>query len=168
MQIDVTYEASVGSAPAGFITAVDYVVALFDAAFTNNVTINIHVGWGEVAGFALNSNDLGESIEATAGLYHYGDIQSALANEPSAIQQLANATLPVADPTHGRTFDIGSADAKALGLIAGNSPAIDGWVGFDGNATDWSFTPGVTPAANTYDIVGAVEDTFHHVDLLHV
>ncbi len=163
MQINVTYDASVSSAPAGFMTAIDYVVNFFDAAFTNNVTININVGWGEVNGFALDKNALGESIESSAAQYHYADIISALANEPSAVQQIANAGLPLADPTNGHTFDIGSADAKALGLIAGNSAAVDGWVGFDGTAADWSFTPNVVPSATQYDIIGTIEHEFTEI-----
>ena len=53
MQIKITYDASVSSAPAAFKTDVAYVVAVLDAAFTNNVTINIKVGWGEVGGAPL-------------------------------------------------------------------------------------------------------------------
>jgi hypothetical protein len=46
MQIHISCDSSVASAPAGFKTAVEYVVGVLDAAFTNNVTINIDVGWG--------------------------------------------------------------------------------------------------------------------------
>jgi hypothetical protein len=157
MQIDVTYDPSVGSAPAGFTAAVNYVVGVLDAAFTNNVTININVGWGEVDGISLPQNVLGASEQTAAPVaYHYSDITAALANEPSVIQQAANATLALSDPTNGGNFDIGSADAKALGLIAGNSAAVDGWVGINSTA-NWSFTPNIIPAADAYDIVGTLE-----------
>lgn len=106
----------------------------------------------------MRSNDLGESFEAAAPKYSYGTIKDALvANATSPVQQAANATLPVSDPSNGDTFDIGSAEAKALGLIAGNASGTDGWVGFDGNASDWSFNPTATPASGTYYLVGTIE-----------
>jgi hypothetical protein len=158
MQINVTYDSSVSAAPAAFKTAVNYAVGVLDAAFTNNVTLNINVGWGEVDGTALRSNDLGESFEAIAPKYTYSTIKDALiANATSPVQQAANATLPASDPSNGDTFDIGSAEAKALGLIAGNAPGTDGWVGFDSTAGDWSFNPTAIPASGTYYLVGTIE-----------
>src|ERR1700722_11333143 len=154
MQINVTFDSSVSAAPAGFTSAINYVVNILDAAFTNNVTLNIDVGWGEIDGSSLSGDDLGKSEESSAPAYSYSTIKSALlANEPSALQQAAYATLPSADPTSGGNFDIGSADAKALGLIAGNAPGIDGWVGFS-SSTDWSFEPNVKPTGGAYDFIG--------------
>jgi hypothetical protein len=68
MQINVTFDASVNSAPAGFKTAVNYAVGILDAAFTNNVTVNVKIGWGEVGGRPLDSGDLGRSEEHTSEL----------------------------------------------------------------------------------------------------
>ena len=39
MNINVTYDPSVSTAPAGFTAAVTYVVNLFDTIFTSNVTV---------------------------------------------------------------------------------------------------------------------------------
>ena len=50
MQINVTFDQAISSLPTGFVSAVNYVVNYFDSLFTNNVTININVGYGEVAG----------------------------------------------------------------------------------------------------------------------
>ena len=62
----------VGSLPAGFVSAVNYVVNYFDQLFTNPVTVNIAVGYGEIDGYTLASNALGESLPgwklAAAGL----------------------------------------------------------------------------------------------------
>jgi hypothetical protein len=163
MQINVSYDSSVASAPAAFKTDVAYVVKLLDAAFSNNVTLNIHIGWGEVGGQALNPTDLGESEEAGAPAYSYADIVNALNAQallPGASPDLQAAVQTFAglsDPTNGGTFDIGTAEAKALGLMPGNASGFDGWVGFDGNASDWSFSPTATPASGKYYLVGTIE-----------
>src|SRR5207248_11537730 len=60
--INVTWDASVGNAPAGFKTAVMSVVQYFERKFTDHVTINIAVGYGEVGGYTLGSGALGESL----------------------------------------------------------------------------------------------------------
>ena len=156
MQINIHYDASVSSAPAAFKTAVNYAVSVLDAAFTNNVTLNIKVGWGEVGGMPLDSDDLGESETAIAPTYDFSTITNALlANANSPVQTTADATLPPNDVTNGGIFDIGTAEAKALGLIAGNAPGNDGWVGFSNTAT-WSYAPNVK-IAGAYYLVGTIE-----------
>lgn len=163
MQINVTFDASVNSAPAAFKTAVNYVVGILDAAFTNNVTINIKVGWGEVGGRTIDPGDIGESETAIAPSYNFTTITSALlANANSPVQAAADTTLPPTDVTNGGVFDIGRAEAKALGLVAANDSGNDGWVGFasvddNGNPIDWSFTPNVKPSAGQYYLIGTVE-----------
>ena len=61
MQINVSFDQSASSLPTGFVAAINYVVNYFDSLFTNNVTISIDVGYGEIAGQTLGSNALGES-----------------------------------------------------------------------------------------------------------
>ena len=67
MNLVVSFDQSVGGLPAGFVTAVNYVVNYFDQLFTNPVTVNIAVGYGEIDGFTLASNALGESLPGTRG-----------------------------------------------------------------------------------------------------
>jgi autotransporter passenger strand-loop-strand repeat protein len=163
MQINVTFDASVNSAPAGFKPAINYVVGILDAAFTNNVTVNIKIGWGEVGGRLIDAGDIGESETAIAPTYDFTTIKNALiANANSPVQTAADATLPTTDVTGGDVFDIGRAEAKALGLIAANDPGNDGWSGFasvddNGNPIDWSFAPNVKPAAGQYYFIGTAE-----------
>ena len=61
MQLNINFDQALNSLPTGFVTAVNYVVSYFDSLFTNNVTITIDVGYGEIGGSALPSNVLGES-----------------------------------------------------------------------------------------------------------
>ena len=47
MNLNITYDQNtLNSAPAAFFSAVNYVVSAFDANFTNNVTVNIKIGYG--------------------------------------------------------------------------------------------------------------------------
>ena len=45
MSLNISYGSTSG-APAAFSSAVNYVVGLFDATFTNNATVNIEIGYG--------------------------------------------------------------------------------------------------------------------------
>ena len=45
MNLNISYGSTSG-APAAFFSAVNYVVGLFDATFTNNATVNIEIGYG--------------------------------------------------------------------------------------------------------------------------
>ena len=67
-----TFDSSVvtSSVATEIEDAVDYVVNLYDSSFSNPITINIDVGWGEVDGQALESNALGESISNTSCLLY--------------------------------------------------------------------------------------------------
>jgi hypothetical protein len=161
MQIIVTYDSSAASAPAAFKTDVQIAVNFLEAAFTNNVTLNINVGWGEVDGSALTTA-LGESFFAQAPNYPYSQIVNALSAQaalPNASPDLVagvQTLTGLADPTNGGNFDIGRGEAKALGLLPADNTHIDGWVGISRTA-DWSFSPTATPGANQYYIVGTIE-----------
>ena len=169
MQINVTWDTSVlqASVATEIETAVDYVVNLFDSYFTNPITINIDVGWGEVDGQALGAGALGESISNVAS-YSYNQIRAALTNTASASgdpsQLAAVSTLPSANPTTSNTFTIADAEAKALGLPLGvNPPVTDGYVGFDASSSIWSFSPTATPAQNQYYFIGVAEHEISEV-----
>src|ERR1019366_8650488 len=118
MQINVTFDQSISSLPTGFVSAVNYAVNYFDNLFTNSCTINIDVGYGEIASSALMSGDLGESQTSFFGAT-YSSARSALLaqNAPGA------STLPSTSPAAG-TLYLAQAEAKALGLTSTTS--LDG------------------------------------------
>jgi hypothetical protein len=60
MQILINYDPSVASAPPGFIAGITAAVDYLEKLFTNPISITINVGYGEVDGFQLGSNALGE------------------------------------------------------------------------------------------------------------
>jgi hypothetical protein len=50
MNLKVMFDQSVSTLPVSFVAAVNYVVNYFDSLFTENVTINIDLGYGEIDG----------------------------------------------------------------------------------------------------------------------
>jgi hypothetical protein len=155
MIINVTFDSSVGSAPAGFIATVDAVVQYYETQFTDPITVNIDVGYGEVDGQALGSGALGESI-TFLNSFSFSQIRSALAADAtSAADQTAVASLPSSNPAGTANFWVATAEAKAMGL-AGASSSLDGFVGFSSapNIFDYNNADGVT--AGQYDFFGVV------------
>src|SRR5262245_43415107 len=149
MQINVTFDQSVASLPTGFVTAVNYVVNYLDSTFTNPVTVNIHVGYGEVAGQSLGTGALGASLTYIDSLSYSQALAALKANQPSPTQQTAYSTLPATSPLPGGTLWMATAEEKALGLLAANDPSIDGYVGF---SSVYPFSYGINsqPASGQY------------------
>ena len=147
MQINVSFDQATSTLPTGFVSAVNYVVNYFDNLFTNNCTINICVGYGEVGGSALGSGALGESI-TTYATTNYNSLKAALVaeNAPGA------STLPSTSPLAGTPF-LTQAEAKALGLSS--STSTDGYVGFS-NTVSWDYTT-AAPSAGQYYLIGTIE-----------
>jgi Ca2+-binding RTX toxin-like protein len=151
--INVSYDSSVASAPAAFKTAVDSVVQYFESKFSDAVTINIDVGYGEVGGNPLGPTALGQSI-SFLNSYTYAQLKTGLiADAKTADDATAVATLPATSPVNG-TFWVSRGDAKAIGLL-GASTSVDGYIGFASNQPfDYDNSNGVT--AGQYDFFGVV------------
>jgi hypothetical protein len=159
MNLNITYDSNtLNSAPSGFFSAVNYVVGLFNATFTNNVTVNIEIGYGTFPYDNSTVPALGESEQNGLVWGNYSQVRQALINEavPGA------STLLSSSPLRGN-LAIDSAQEKALGLI-GASTTLDGWVGIASEATlsqqiggSWSYSATATPANNQYYLVGVLE-----------
>src|SRR5258706_9936157 len=141
MNLNVTFDTSVSSAPTGFVSAVNYVVNLFDTLFTANVTINIGVGYGEVNGTPLSGTFIGQSSYVFGPPQTYSTARNLLISHGDA----GAGTLPTTDPTGGELLRMSRAEEKALGLLS-PSTSMDGWVGFS-TTQAFSYTPGVTPGS---------------------
>ncbi len=154
MQINVTYNSSVNGAPAGFTTVVGQVVQFYETEFSDPVTINVHVGYGEVAGNSLSGGALGES-DTVLDSFSYTQIVNALtADAKTASDNSAVASLPANDPIGGNYW-VTTASAKALGLV-GASGSVDGYMGFSSanNIFDYNNADGV--GSQQYDFYGVV------------
>jgi Holliday junction resolvase-like predicted endonuclease len=155
--INVSYDQSVSSLPAGFVAAVNYVVSYYESIFTAPITVNIDVGYGEIDGQQLQSDALGES-ETFLGDYSYSSIISALA----AVDPSAAASLPSSMPVSG-TMWVGTAEAKALGLpLEQPSTDIDGYAGFS-DVYPFTYNPNDRAVSGEYDFIGVVEHEFTEV-----
>jgi hypothetical protein len=156
MIINLTFDQATSSLPSGFVASIDAVVQFYENLFTNPITINIDVGYGEINGSPLSSGALGES-ETYFNNYSYSQIKNALAaSATSADQVSAVNSLPATDPSpngHGNYW-VATAEAKALGL-QGASSAVDGYVGFSSSFPfTYNATNGGTVAPGTYDFFG--------------
>lgn len=150
--IKISWDSSVSSAPSGFTTAVLSAAQYLESQFTDAVTVNISIGWGEVNGTSLGSYALGES-ESYLSSYSYSSLRSAVANDStSADDQSVAASLPSAAPVSGK-FWTTTAQAKALGLSPANGTATDGFIGFS-NSLPFTFNNNTGVAAGTYDFNG--------------
>jgi hypothetical protein len=155
--INVTYDQSQSSLPAGFVAAINYVVNYYESIFTSPITVNIDVGYGEIDGQALQSGALGES-ETYLSDYSYSTIKNALA----AVDPTAAASMPSNMPVNG-TMWVGTAEAKALGLsLQQPSTDIDGYAGFS-STYPFTYNPNNRAVSAEYDFIGVVEHEFTEV-----
>lgn len=158
MNIVVEYDSSAASAPAGFKTAVQAAVSYLDNLFSNNVSVPIVFGYGEIQGQALSAGAIGES-SANGGFLDYSQLKSALTTSAtSADDQASLASLPSSDPTNGGQFFVTDAQAAGLGINGNPSfqSSVDGDVGLSSSyALD--FNPGSRAAPGQFDAVGVLE-----------
>jgi hypothetical protein len=166
MNINFIYDASVSSAPAGFITALNAVAQQASQFFADPITINIKVGWGEVNGQPLASTALGEYDQTTIALgamgLTYAQLKTDLMQHATSIEDvLAINNLPASDPTGGGLIYVSSAQQKALGLLPVNNSAIDGAIGFSATAT-WNFNQADGISPGHYDFMATAEHEITH------
>ena len=156
VDINVEYDTSVTNLKttnstlySEFTNGVDAAVQALEGLFTSPITVTIDVGYGEIDGQALGSDDLGES-ETNWVDENYSAVRNALLaeNAPGA------STLPTTSPDQG-TLELSTAQAKALGLTANNN-SVDGYIGLS-SSLPFSYAAGVTPSSNEYYFVGVVE-----------
>jgi len=148
----ITYSTAVQNNPqflTGIEPAVNYVTSLYSSLFSNNVTIN----------FTINQSlgvPLTENFPAPQQNSSFSQIVTALAADGSG------AYLPQADPTIGLNIGgwfINTAEAKALGIFAGDPNASDGTMYFN-PSQPYTFDPSNQSVPNEYDFVALVEHEF--------
>lgn len=150
--INITWDSSVASAPSAFKTAVIAAAQYLESQFTDHVTLNINVGYGEVAGSSMGSGALGES-ESYLSSYSYASVKAALAADGTSADDAAVlASLPATAPVNG-TIWLTTAQAKALGLSTATSTSTDGFVGF-AKSLPFSYTDTNGVVSGTYDFNG--------------
>ena len=78
LTFNMSYDRSVALAPAGLLPALTEAISSFSSAFSDSITLNIAVGWGEIAGRALSPGSLGQSLVRQPGAFTYGQVRMAL------------------------------------------------------------------------------------------
>jgi hypothetical protein len=145
MQINFIYDQSVSAAPAGFITDLNLVAQAAALYFTDPITVNIEVGWGEYGGVPMPSGELGitdlNQLAANAKQLTYDQVKTELMQHATTIyDKIAINNLPSTDPTGGGPFYISAAQQKAWGLLPANGTETDGVIGFS-STEPWDFNP---------------------------
>jgi hypothetical protein len=160
LRFNLSWDSSVGSAPAGFRNAAIAAAAGLAATFSNNVVVNIQMGYGEVGGNPISAGAAAQSGTYLNG-YNYTTVYAALQNDSnnSSIQATADASLSTSDPTSGGSFAVSRAQQKALGL-SGASSALDGFVGLS-KAIPFEFNQ--TATTGKFDAIGALQHEFTEV-----
>jgi hypothetical protein len=158
LKFDLTFDASVSAAPAGFKDAVEAVAKYYEGRILDPATINLTVKYG-----ALGANILGQSQAATISSFSYDQIRAALAARATTATDLA-AALPAVDPISGaHTYELDTAQQKALGLLDGGNPASDGTVTFSNAANTFDFDRSDGIAVGLYDFAGTVGHEFSEI-----
>jgi hypothetical protein len=164
MNLNVSYSANaLATAPQAFFNAVSYVVNLFDVTFTNNIAVNIEVGYGDFPEDHSVVAPLGESDQNGVDTGSYAQVRNALLGQAAPGSGVLPASAPI-----GGTLWLPTAQEKALGIIP-DSATLDGWIGIASNTSlqaigaSWSFNPNVRPSATQYDVVGTLEHEFSEV-----
>jgi hypothetical protein len=160
MDIKPVFDSSITSLSdaAQIESAFNTAAGVFDRAFANPATVNITVSWGSVAGEAIPAGDVSASMDNLSGAYSYAGVVSYLtaaskANPSDTVLASAVSHLPKSDPTKLGQFEIPYAEAKALGILPGAFPMMDGYIGFDSKvAYDFNPVGGIT--AGDYDFEG--------------
>jgi hypothetical protein len=161
MQINLSYDSSTAGAPAAFFTAMNYCAQYLDNLITNNITVNIDVGWGEVGGGSIAAGDTGQG-GAEGIILSYAQLKAALlAHSNSAADASAYANLPSADISNGAGFLVAAAEAKAWGLISATGAELDGVVGFD-VSIPWNFSTSNLAVAGEYSFVSVALQELSH------
>ncbi len=164
LSFNVTYDSSVNNAPAGFTTAFQDAINYYDSTFTNPITIDLSVGWGEVGGSSLSSNALGES--EISGLYStsFNGMINLMSGNPGLSAYYTSS--PTSNPN---TTNILISDAEVKAMECGTNakggcaaPVSGGAVGFS-SSSSWDFNSGTTPSSGQYDFTGVAEHEISEV-----
>jgi Bacterial cadherin-like domain/Bacterial Ig domain len=143
MIINLVYDAQALGAPQSFRDGMEAAATMLEHHMTDNITVNISVGYGEIGGSPVSSNvsvgGPGPNADGTNVPVSYTDLRADLAaHNTSATDQTALDNLPNAASIEGQSnFVIGRAQAKVFGLVGATDSGLDGGVGmgtgFTGN-----------------------------------
>jgi hypothetical protein len=148
MFINLSFDASVSTTARAVVNSV---AQFLQDQFSDPITININVAFGNIGGLGSSSYNLANQT------YSYSQIKTALSNDATSSDDVsAISSLLATDPISGtHSWNMTPAEAKALGLIAGNGTASDGSMTFSNTAAfDYDRSNGI--GSGQYDFYGVV------------
>jgi hypothetical protein len=161
--INLIYESSVTSLTnaAQVENAIGVAAQTFQGLYTNPITVNITVNWGD--------SSFGSSSLVLDGYPSYAEVTNALrAAATTAADSNAVASLPASDPIAPYLWFIPRAEAKALTSLNSyfdlnpNDTNVDGGIYFASNIT-WTFDPTNRAVSKAYDLIGVAEHEISEV-----
>lgn len=120
------------AASQAFKSAIQAAANVLDATFSNNISLNIEVGYGEYPGDGSSENGGGASAAPSTGIYEsYSQVRSWLASNAVAAVQSGIFALPSDSKIQGQSqVAVWRAQEKLMGQISSNDLGIDGYAGF--------------------------------------
>jgi hypothetical protein len=140
LHINLVYDAQALAAPQSFRDGMQAAANLLQAAFNDNITVNVAVGYGEFGGVTLSDQsfsfgNIGYTGNGTNGVginETYSNLRTLLLNHEGDADDITsvNALTNTTSLQGQSNFVIGRAQAKALGeIVTPNDSVIDGQVG---------------------------------------
>lgn len=133
MQINLEFDSQALAAPQSFRDAIAAAADLIDATFSDEITVNIAVGYGEIQGMSLTNGEA-EGGPAQGWFESYSQVRSWLLGNAGPEVQSGIEALPAGSSVQGQTeVAVWSAQEKLMGKLPADYAGLDGEVGF---ATD--------------------------------
>jgi Ca2+-binding RTX toxin-like protein len=137
MLLNLEFDQNALGAPQSFRDTIQSAANLIDATFTDPITVNLSIGYGELTvGSTVYTltNGAAESEATSGAIFSYSQVRSLLAGQVSSDVLSGVQALPDAAAVQGQSnVVVWSAEEKALGLLPANASGLDGAAGF---ATD--------------------------------
>jgi len=136
---------------------------LFQNKFTNAITVNITVYWGNAGPFT--GTGLGASSTQILGTYTYAQLTNALrSHRAGAADSNSVASLPGSDPIAGNVWWVPRAQVKVLGLpfASPNDSTLDGEIDF-ASTVNYTFDPTNRAVGGKYDFIAVAEHEISEV-----
>ena len=142
MIINLIYDAQALAAPQSFRDGMEAAADMLEHHLVDAITVNIAVGYGELNGTTLSSQNVsvggpGPTTNGAGFDLNYTALRAALASHnTSATDATVLANLTTDPNIEGETdFRIGNAQARALGLVSTTDATVDGGVAMGTNFT---------------------------------
>ncbi len=139
--INLLFDDSTASAPSGFFTQIIQAAQFLDATLANDITVNITVGWGEVGGDNLPSDQVVAASFPSEWTLPYDAVAAYLSNAATSAADFASvahlpANDPLGQPAGTSDWAISSAQFRVFDPAGfPTDPQIDGAIGY---STAWT------------------------------